>query len=441
MKLAWRTVVLAACLGAGVLVAWVHTERTNKGSWDEQAAAENLDRRESQWAEWPKAARDHGTFCVSCHTAMPYALARPALRAALGEETPSAGERKLLDDVTKRVRLWNTVQPYYSDMAAQSRGTEAVLNALILASYDARNGHLTSDTRDAFDDMWKLQVTSGDERGAWQWIQFDNEPWEAPDSAYYGACLAAVAVGIAPESYSSTPAVQENLKVLRDYLERESAAQTPLKRVDLLWASANLPGLLNSLQQQSIVDEILSKQRADGGWSLSSLVGKWEREDGTPLVTNSDGYATGLVVLVLEQMGMSRENTHVKEGLSWLVRNQSSWGGGWPGYSLNMRRHNPFSMIARFMDDAATAFAVLALTQTRNQRGPATLRFNRGTKNRLEERADFADGATIPRLFGPWVSGRRMPNAAVRASRAIECQTSEPAVYLTEPNMPGGVPG
>lgn len=360
---AWRICALTACLAAGLVVAWAHLETKADSSWNPKAAADYLDRRESQWMAWPQAARDHGTFCVSCHTAMPYALARPALRAVLAEKAPSAGERKLIDNVTKRVRLWKEIQPYYSNIDVQSRGTEAVLNALILASYDAQSGKLTSDARAAFDSMWELQENSGDNRGAWPWIQFDNEPWEAPDSPYYGACLAAVAVGIAPENYRSAPAIRNNVKSLRDYLERESAAQSPINRVALLWASARLPGILSPAQQQSIVDEILSKQRTDGGWSLSSLVGKWKRSDGTPLVASGDGYATGLVVLVLEQMRISREDVHVKEALEWLVRNQSRWGGQWSAYSLNKRRHNPLSTVARFMDDAATAYAVLALTQ------------------------------------------------------------------------------
>lgn len=56
---------------------------------------------------WPGAARDHGTFCISCHTAVAYALGRPALRSPSGETGLSDGERRRLDNVMKRVRLWN----------------------------------------------------------------------------------------------------------------------------------------------------------------------------------------------------------------------------------------------------------------------------------------------------------------------------------------------
>src|SRR5260370_9259051 len=48
-------------------------------SWDQKAAATYLDQRAAWWMEWPKAARDHETFCVSCHTAVPSALSRPPL--------------------------------------------------------------------------------------------------------------------------------------------------------------------------------------------------------------------------------------------------------------------------------------------------------------------------------------------------------------------------
>jgi squalene-hopene/tetraprenyl-beta-curcumene cyclase len=93
------------------------------------------------------------------------------------------------------------------------------------------------------------------------------------------------------------------------------------------------------------------------------LVGTWKRKDRTPLVTSSDGYATGLITYVLQQAGVSRDNVHVSSGLLWLGRNQTWWSGDWKAYSLNKRRLNPFANPAGFMDDAATAYAVLALTQ------------------------------------------------------------------------------
>ena len=178
--------------------------------------------------QWTGSARDHGTFCVSCHTAMPYALSRPALRNALAETGPSEDEQRLIENVTKRVRLWKDIGPYYSGAGynhktAESRGTEAVLNALILASHDAQNGTLSSDTRDAFNNMWALQQTAGDDRGSWLWLQFDQEPWEANDSAYYGAALAAIAVGTAPGNYASDAEIQAHVASLRQYLTRESA--------------------------------------------------------------------------------------------------------------------------------------------------------------------------------------------------------------------------
>ncbi|MFZ1052641.1 MAG: hypothetical protein WAN41_18310, partial [Candidatus Sulfotelmatobacter sp.] len=307
-----RTAGLLACLVAGAMVACSHTAPKVSNSWDPKAAATYLDYRAAWWMEWTGSARDHGTFCISCHTALPYALARPALRAALTEQGPSVNEHRLVENVAKRVRLWNDVGPYYSDQGydhktAESRGTEAVLNALILASHDSQNDRLSDDARAAFDNMWALQQTTGDNRGSWFWLQFDQEPWEANDSAYYGAALAAIAVGTAPGNYRSTPEIQDNLKRLRGYLNRESAAQSTINRVFLLWASTKLPELLARDQQEAIIKEILSKQQADGGWrlasiawrwngwSLRSFVNMWLREDGTPMDGNSDGVATGVI--------------------------------------------------------------------------------------------------------------------------------------------------
>src|SRR5439155_2333414 len=85
------------------------------GVWNSHSAAAYLDQRLSWWTTWKNAERDHGTFCISCHTALPYALGRPALRAALNEQGPAASERRILEIVTKRVRLWLVVMALYSD--------------------------------------------------------------------------------------------------------------------------------------------------------------------------------------------------------------------------------------------------------------------------------------------------------------------------------------
>ncbi len=317
------------------------------------------------WMGWKVAARDHGTFCVSCHTVVPYAMARPALRASLAEKALSSPERQLLDDVAKRVRMWKEVEPAYPDetrgfpKSAESLGTESVLNAVILVGYDAPAGNLGPDARQALDNMWGKQITTGEARGAWPWLEFHNSPWEG-NSQYYGATLAAIAAGSTPHDYQLSQESQDHMKLLREYLIRERASQTLIDRVMLLWASTKLPGLLSPAEQKAIETEALSKQQADGGFSLSAFVGDWNRHDGTPLETRSDGYATGIVSYVLEQAGMKSDRPDLRNALDWLVTNQDKTEGWWLAYSLNKQR-DLSSEVGRFMSDAATAFAVLAL--------------------------------------------------------------------------------
>lgn len=357
--------VLAVCLGVSMFATDEPSSTTSSTTWNGKAAAAYLDGRMVWWMGWKVAARDHDTFCVSCHTVAPYAMGRPALRSALAEQSPSPTERRLLDNVTKRVRLWKEVEPNYPDekrgpgKTAESRGTESILNATVLVGYDVPAGKLGADARLALDNMWGEQLKAGAARGAWSWLQFHNSPWEG-DSQYYGAALAAITVGNAPGNYRSAPEIQDNIKLLREYLVRERDKQVLIDRVMLLWASARIPGLLTPSQQKAIEDEALSKQQADGGFSLSSFVGGWKRHDGTPLETKSDGYATGVLTLALQQAGMDRDQPQLKKGLTWLIQNQDKTEGRWFAYSLNKQR-DLSSDVGRFMSDAATAYAVLAL--------------------------------------------------------------------------------
>jgi len=368
-------VLLVATL-SGLMTTRSRAAAGDPVAWNPKAAAAYLDQRQDWWQKWPSAARDHGTFCVSCHTAATYALARPALRGTLREAGPSASELALQANVTKRVTMWKDVEPYYPDQTrglpktSESRGTEAILNALILSGRDARGGSLGDDTRRAFDNLWALQFTKGDLSGGWAWLNFHYEPWEAEGSAYYGASLAAIAIGMAPGGYAASAEIQDRMKLLRDYLSRSAATQHLFNRATVLWASTAWAGaagegrgtgILTPDGQRTIVDDLLRVQQDDGGWSMTSL-GSWKRQDNTPLDARSDGYATGLVAYVLQAAGDPRAKAQVARGLEWLVKHQDPATGVWLATSLNKQR-DPATDAGRFMNDAATAYAVLALTK------------------------------------------------------------------------------
>jgi hypothetical protein len=336
--------------------------------WNPKAAAAYLDERAAWWIAWPAAARDQGTVCVSCHTLGPYALSRSMLRSALSETGPSEPEKKTLASIVRRVRMWNEVEPFYPDSrgpskGAESRGTEAIFNALILVWNDAPSGRLSPDARLALENMWTLQTVSGESSGSWPWLEFHNAPWEG-GSQFYGTALAALAVGSAPGNYQSDPAARTGIGLLRSWLRKNMDAQTCGDRLVLLWASTKLAGLLNPQDQQSIAGEILAKQRDDGGFSMASMIGGWKRRDNTPLDHNSDAYATGLAALALAHAPGPNVQPALRRALAWLNRNQNPIDGRWSASSLNKQRELS-SDAGLFMSDAATAYAVMALVSSR----------------------------------------------------------------------------
>lgn len=380
-------------LGTGFLLASMvvgvtaqHLEasegRTPQPGWDIVKAAQYLDDRMELWfSKATQLQTDQGkTACVSCHTVVPYVLARPALRRAMGVSNPTPQEVKLLDETLRRVATYASHQPLYANKDQPSRGTEAVLNALILAHQDAvqQRPQPSEPTRQAFNELWERQRPDG----AWDWLDAALEPYESKDATFYGATLAALAIGTAP---GIAPDPQEingsHVRRLRLYLKEKYRDQNLYNRVWLLLAASRLTGLLTPAQRDALMMEMQEKQHDDGGWSLYQL-GPW-RWSGVPppdgprgkvdvqLLSRSDGYATGLMAYTLRQAGLPPGHPALQRAKDWLQTNQREclinqqlWKC-WRTYSLNNDQEHggehgePWPRM--FMSDAATAFAALAL--------------------------------------------------------------------------------
>jgi squalene-hopene/tetraprenyl-beta-curcumene cyclase len=360
----------------------VSTVQNKPTAWDRQAAAKYLDDRMDLWFDKASKLRtgQGTTSCASCHNTVPYALARPALRKAAGVSQPTPEEAKLLDETLRRVETYGSHEQIVKSKDEQSRGTETVLNLFVLAGEDARQDRQvpSGPTRKALEELWREQRADG----AWDWLDFRDEPYESADSVYYGAALAAMAVGTATGYTGGAGGyAPSGVGKMRSYLKNNYANQNLHARAWVLLASTRLAGLLSSEQIDALTADLQSKQNPDGGWSLYRL-GPWRWSkagppygpDGKPdvaLLSRSDGYATGLIAYALREAGLHAEHASLKRATDWLEANQQECQIGqshwkcWRTYSLNYDREHggdhgePWRRM--FMSDAATAFAALAL--------------------------------------------------------------------------------
>jgi squalene-hopene/tetraprenyl-beta-curcumene cyclase len=319
--------------------------------WSPQRAAQYLDARQKAWFAWKPAASPEGP-CVSCHTGMTYLLARPALRQALGETQPTMFEQGLLD----RLRANVGAKP-----EGALQGVETVFAALFLARHDAGKT-VSSETRRAFDQLWALQLDEGATKGAWQWYPVNLNPYEHSRADFFGASLAALAIGTLPGEYAETPQLHEHLSALTTYFEAGADVPRPLHdRLARLWASSKLRSVLPDHSRKALIEETFGKQQADGGWTIESL-GPWTPHPDAPPSHGSNGFATAYATYVLGQAGVAPSHPGMSRALEWLKSHQDHDSGAWQADSMN-KRYPDDSMQVLFMQDAATAFASLALLE------------------------------------------------------------------------------
>src|ERR1044071_6235013 len=106
LKPTLSTIIFVLILAGAVTPPRSHAqEKQDRGnSWDREAAARYLDARIDLWFERATELKtgEGKTTCISCHTVVPYLLARPVLRKAMHVNEPTRQEARLLQGMTLR---------------------------------------------------------------------------------------------------------------------------------------------------------------------------------------------------------------------------------------------------------------------------------------------------------------------------------------------------
>jgi len=319
--------IASLALGAGAPAPAPNAaEEKAAAAFDPARAAAFLDQINLAWTRQRK--------CGTCHTNYPYVVARPLV------SKPGAEHAEVLGFFQDRARNWDKNAPRWP--------AEVVATAQALALHDRLTGaKATSEpAKMALERTWKLQRADG----AWDWLKCDWPPSESDDG--YGAVAALLAATAAPGYLEGNGEGVARVERIVSYLK--TVKDLPLHhRLHQAWAATYDARAMGASDRDSALDALVKLQRADGGWNLASL-GKWKRKDGTmndAEAAPSDGYATGLAVLVLSRCRGASDAT--RKGVEWLRKEQKD-SGRWFTRSLNNDK-------AHFITHAGTAYAVLGL--------------------------------------------------------------------------------
>ena len=124
----------------------------------------------------------------------------------------------------------------------------------------------------------------------------------------------------------------------------------------LAWCSVRIEGIATPKECEKTLAELLALQLDDGGWSTSGLLSDWKGlvPQGEKLDTKtSDGYATGLVIVIARELGVPANDARLRRGIAWLHANQRE-SGKW-------FTRSPVRECSNLITNAGSAFAVLAL--------------------------------------------------------------------------------
>lgn len=295
-------------------------------------AARYIDRAALIWQKKKK--------CATCHTNMGYLFARPALAGALED----SGEVRAFYEDYRKVR-WAKKPP------TENQGFWPIVVGAGLTFNDLQTtGKLSPVAREVLDMMWGAQR----EDGGWRWPDCDYAPLEIDD--HYGATMAALIVGIAPDGYAETEKARAGLDKLREYFKNDPPKSLH-HRAMLAWCSVRVEGIVSQADRDKALEELMALQLDDGGWSTAGFLTDWhdlELQEGKPLATDiSDGYGTGFVIIVARELGVPADDPRLQRGVQWILNNQRE-SGKW-------FTRSPVKDARNLISNIGSAYAVLAL--------------------------------------------------------------------------------
>ena len=228
-----------------------------RGEFSLDAAVECLDDAALTWQRDKK--------CFACHSNYAFLETRPLVSG----KTPIHDElRAKLEELAANPRQ------------VSFRVMEGVMAACVLAQNDAlTTGKLHPVTRQSLDYMWNLQRAEG----GFDWEKSSQPPAEIDD--HFGATMAVIGVGVAPDGYAATPTASAGLDRIRQYLMHNPPVNLHQRSMPLS-GSLHVDEIMTAAEREVVVDSLFAVQKRDGGWGVVSL-GNWKRHDGKDDVRNA----------------------------------------------------------------------------------------------------------------------------------------------------------
>jgi len=108
-----------------------------------------------------------------------------------------------------------------------------------------QSGQLSNDTRRRVGiTLGRAAQPTGNKKGAWLWLRFANEPWEADVQITMEATLCRSRGGHSPGSYRARLKIQDTSRCCREYLTANAQPRPPSIVAVLFVGFAKVSGLL-----------------------------------------------------------------------------------------------------------------------------------------------------------------------------------------------------